>query len=54
MEVTNAGTFDCWVWTIATGVNYYYSVTITENGVIIGGGLTSAGLTVSGLTSPGL
>ncbi len=29
MEVTNAGTFTCWVWTIATGVNYYYSVTIT-------------------------
>lgn len=54
MEVTNAGTFTCWVWTIATGVNYYYSVTITENGVVIGVGLTSAGLTVSGLTSSGL
>ncbi len=54
MEVTNAGTFTCWVWTIATGVNYYYSVTITENGVVIGVGLTSSGLTVSGLTSPGL
>ena len=54
MEVTNAGTFDCWVWTIATGVNYYYSVTITENGVVIGGGLTSYGLTVSGLTIAGL
>ena len=35
MEVTNAGTFDCWVWTLATGVNYYYSVTITENGVVV-------------------
>ena len=54
MEVTNAGTFTCWVWTIATGVNYYYSVTITENGVVIGGGLTSSGLTVSGLTIAGL
>ena len=54
MEVTNAGTFACWVWTIATGVNYYYSVTITENGVVIGGGLTSSGLTVSGLTIAGL
>lgn len=54
MEVTNAGTFTCWVWTIATGVNYYYSVTITENGVVIGGGLTSSGLTSSGLTIAGL
>lgn len=54
MEVTNEGTFDCWVWTAATGVNYYYSVTITENGVVIGGGLTSSGLTSSGLTIAGL
>ena len=54
MEVTNAGTFACWIWTISTGVNYYYSVTITENGVVIGGGLTSSGLTVSGLTIAGL
>lgn len=53
MEVTNAGTFDCWVWTLATGVNYYYSVTITENGVVINGGLTSSGLTSSGLTLAG-
>lgn len=35
MEVTNAGTFDCWVWTAATGVNYYYSVTITESGGVV-------------------
>ena len=54
MEVTNAGTFACWIWTISTGVNYYYSVTITENGVVIGGGLTSSGLTSSGLTIAGL
>ena len=55
MEVTNAGTFDCWVWTLATGVNYYYSVTITESGgVVINGGLTSSGLTSIGLTRVGL
>jgi len=55
MEVTNAGTFDCWVWTNATGINYYYSVTITESGgVVINGGLTSIGLTSSGLTRVGL
>lgn len=54
IDVTNAGTFTMWMWTAATGVNYYYSVTITENGVVIGVGLTSAGLTVSGLTSSGL
>jgi len=54
MEVTNAGTFDCWIWTSATGVNYFYSVTITENGVVINGGLTSSGLTSSDLTRVGL
>jgi len=55
MEVTNAGTFDCWVWTNATGINYYYSVTITESGgVVINGGLTSSGLTSIGLTRVGL
>lgn len=54
IQSTNAGTFQYWAYTAATGVNYYYSVTITESGVVIGVGLTSAGLTVSGLTSPGL
>ena len=54
IDVTNAGTFTMWMWTAATGVYYYYDVTITESGVVIGGGLTSAGLTVSGLTSAGL
>lgn len=54
MSVTNAGTFPCWIWTAATGINYYYWVTITESGVVIGGGLTSSGLTVSGLTIAGL
>ncbi len=54
IQVTNAGTFQYWAYTAATGVNYYYSVTITENGVVIGGGLTSSGLTVSGLTIAGL
>ena len=55
IEVTNEGTFSAWVWTNATGVNYYYSVTITESGgVVINGGLTSSGLTSSGLTRAGL
>jgi hypothetical protein len=55
MQFYNAGAFDCWVWTAATGVNYYYRVTITESGgIVIGRGLTSSGLTSSGLTSSGL
>jgi len=54
METTNAGTFDCWVWTAATGVNYFYQVTITENGTVIIDGMTSSGLASSGLTSTGL
>jgi len=35
MEVTNAGTFDCWIWTNSTGVNYFYRVTITEGGGVV-------------------
>lgn len=35
MQFYNAGTFTCWVWTNATGVNYYYSVTITESGEVV-------------------
>lgn len=54
MQFYNTGTFPCWVWTAATGVNYYYSVTITESGEVIINGLTSSGLTSSGLTRQGL
>lgn len=55
MQFYNAGTFTCWVYTEATKINYYYSVTITESGsVVINGGLTTRGLTVSGPTVRGL
>ncbi len=56
-SATNAGTFTSW-FRPATGTGagnvYAYTWVITENGVVIGVGLTSAGLTVSGLTSSGL
>lgn len=35
MQFYNAGTFPCWIWTAATGINYYYLVTITESGGVV-------------------
>lgn len=35
MQFYNAGSFPCWIWTAATGINYYYWVTITESGSVV-------------------
>lgn len=55
--VTDAGSFELWLY-VSTGANagknYFYSVSITEGGIVINGGITSSGLTSIGLSSVGL
>ncbi len=56
-SATDTGTFTSW-FRPATGTGagnvYAYTWVITEDGVVIGGGITSSGLTSSGLTIAGL